>query len=185
MKRIVALMLFIGLLAGCSSGDAQMDRALALRSKLQQNNVQFDVSIVADYGDKTYTFAMSCEAEPAGNMKFEVTQPQSIEGITGRIEKGTGKLTFDDRILAFDLLADELISPVSGPWVLMQTLRGGYLTSCAQEGNQLRLAIDDSYADKALHLDIWLDQEDLPVQSDVFWNGRRLLSMKVTNFKIV
>lgn len=185
MKRLILLVMVVVLLAGCTSGDTQMDRALALRAKLQQSSVIFDVKIVADYGDKTYTFALACEADKVGNMKFSVTQPQSIAGITGTVSKGTGKLTFDDRVLAFDILADKLISPVSGPWVMMQTLRGGYLTSCAKEGQMLRLTIDDSYEEKALHMDIWLDQDDLPVQCDVFWNGRRLLSMEVTNFTFV
>ena len=182
MKRLLGLLLVMVLLCGCASEDAQMERAIALRGKLQQNAVSFDVQIVADYGDKTYTFSMKCQSDAMGNLKFEVTQPQTIAGITGTVAKGTGKLTFDDKVLAFDILADGLISPVSGPWVMMETLRSGYLTSSTQEGEELRLSIDDSYAEKALHLDIWLDREDRPKYCDVYWNGRRLLSMSVSSF---
>ena len=185
MKRIIVILLVMVLLAGCTSSDAQMERALILRSKLQGNSVKFDAKILADYGDKTYTFSLACEADVTGNLKFSVIQPESIAGITGTVSKGTGKLTFDERVLAFDTLADELVSPVSGPWVMMQTLRGGYLTSCAMEGEGLRLSIDDSYAEKALHLDVWLDKNDLPFRCDILWNGRRLLSMGITNFTFV
>ena len=182
MKHWFVCLLLICMLTGCATDSQQMDRALSLRSKLQQNAVSFDVELTADYGNQIHTFSMHCQGDKVGNLKFEVTAPESIAGITGTISKNQGNLTFDDQVLAFDVLADGLISPVSGPWVLLETLRGGYLTSCASEGERLRLAIDDSYAEKALHLDIWLDDSDLPQQCEVIWQGRRLLSMDVRNF---
>lgn len=182
MKRLALLCLALILLCGCSANSADMDRAMALRGKLQQKEVTFDVDITADYGDKIHTFSMECHADSKGNLKFTVTKPESIGGISGTVSKGNGKLTFDDQVLAFDILADDLISPVSGPWVLMETLRSGYLTSCSQEGNLLRVAIDDSYAENALHLEVWLDSSDIPQQCEIYWQGRRLLSMIVRNF---
>ena len=182
MKKIIAVILVAVLLCGCSGNAQQLDRAMALRGKIQQKEVTFDTVITADYGDKVYTFGMQCHADTMGNLKFTVTEPQSISGVSGTVSKGSGKLTFDDKGLAFDVLADDLISPVSGPWVLMQTLRGGYLTSCVQEGELLRVAIDDSYEENALHLEVWLNSEDIPQQCEVYWQGRRLLSMDVKNF---
>ena len=182
MRRIILLLVVFLLFSGCTADSNQMDRPMALRGKIQQSDVTFDVEITADYGDKIHTFAMQCQSDTKGNLKFTVTAPDTIAGISGTVTKGSGKLTFDDKVLAFDILADELISPVSGPWVLMETLRSGYLTSCSQEGDLLRVAIDDSYAEKALHLDIWLDGEDIPQRCEVFWQGRRLLSMEVKNF---
>jgi len=87
--------------------------------------------------------------------------------------------------VAFDLLADGQLSPVSAPWIFMKALHSGYLTSCGKEGDLLRLAVDDSYADDALHLDIWLGSDDLPIRAEILWQGRRLLSMDVTNFTFV
>ena len=185
MKRIIGLLLVVVLLSGCAVDSGQMDRALSLRGKIQQKDVSFDVAMTADYGDKLYSFSMSCQSDKLGNMKFTVTEPETIAGISGTVSKGSGKLTFDDKILGFDTMADGLISPVSGPWVLLETLRSGFLTSCSQEGELLRVAIDDSYEEKALHLDIWLNSEDLPQQCDIFWQGRRLLSMEVKNFTFV
>ena len=185
MKRGLFLLLVVLLLCGCASGAEQMDRALTLRGKIQQSEVTFDVELTADYGNKLYTFCMECHGDKLGNLKFKVTEPQSIAGITGSVSKDSGKLTFDDKVLAFDVLADGLISPVSGPWVMLETLRSGYLTSCAEEGELFRIAIDDSYQEKALHLDIWVDRENMPHQCEIFWQGRRLLSMKIKNFAFV
>lgn len=182
MKRYAILLLALVLLCGCAGNSGQMDRPMALRGKIQQKEVTFDVAITADYGDKMHTFAMQCHGDTLGNLKFTVTEPESIAGISGTVSKGSGKLTFDDQVLAFDILADDLISPVSGPWVLLETLRSGFLTSCSDEGELLRVAIDDSYEEKALHLDVWLNSEDIPQRCEVFWQGRRLLSMDVKNF---
>lgn len=182
MKRLALLCLVLLLLCGCAPNSADLDRAMALRGRLQQKEVSFDVDITADYGDKIHTFSMSCQADTKGNMKFTVAKPESIAGISGTVSKGSGKLTFDDQVLAFDILADNLISPVSGPWVLIETLRSGYLTSCSQENELLRVAIDDSYAENALHLEVWLDSNDIPQRCEIYWQGRRLLSMHVRNF---
>lgn len=182
MKRISLFLILIIILTGCSGSNDQMDRALALRSRIQQAQVSFDVELTADYGDKTYDFSMSCKGDAQGNLTFTVTAPETIAGISGVISKGTGKLTFDEKMLAFEILADGLISPVSGPWVMLKALQSGYMTSCGAEGDSLRLSIDDSYRDKALHLDIWLKNEDIPQRCEIYWDGRRLLTMNVKNF---
>ena len=182
MKRIICIFVMLFLLSGCSVESGNMDRAMALRGKLQQKEVSFETTITADYGDKIHTFSMECRSDVQGNLPFTVTEPETIAGISGTVAKGSGKLSFDDQVLAFDILADGLISPVSGPWVMVETLRGGYLTSCSQEGELLRVAIDDSYAENALHLDVWIDESDIPQRCEIYWQGRRLLSMDVKNF---
>lgn len=182
MKRIVCLVLIAVLLSGCSANSENLDRAMALRGKMQQKAVSFATTVTADYGDQVHSFSMTCQADAQGNLTFTVTQPESIAGISGTVAKESGKLTFDNQVLAFDILADGLISPVSGPWVMLETLRGGYLTSCSREGSLLRVAIDDSYADNALHLEIWIDEADIPQRCEIYWQGRRLLSMDVKNF---
>ena len=174
------------MLTGCSGVREELDRAMTLRAKLlAAQGVSFDTVITADYGDKTYTFSASCVTDGQGKLSFTVQEPQAIAGITGTVSQTGGKLTFDDKALAFDVLADGLVSPVSGPWLLMKTLRSGYLTSCGIQGEYLRLTIDDSYADDALHLDIWLDSNDVPVRGEILWQGRRILSLEVKNFQIL
>jgi hypothetical protein len=182
LKRIALLLCALLLLTGCSGKNEEMDTALGLRSKLLSKAVSFDAQITADYADKTYTFSMKCQADTQGNLTFTVIEPELISGITGTVSATGGKLTFDDVALSFELLADGQFSPVSGPWILMKTLRSGYLTSCTQEGDAFRISIDDSYKEDALHLDIWLNSEDAPIRGEIMWQGRRLLSIDVKNF---
>lgn len=185
MKRFLCIFCFLVLLTGCAGSDDSMDRAMALRAKLLAQSAAFDAVITADYGDKTYSFGASCSVDTQGALTFTVAEPQTIAGITGSISATGGKLTFNDQALAFELLADGQVTPVSGPWILMNTLRSGYLTSCGLEDSRIRLAIDDSYEDDALHLDIWLDENDLPARGEILWQGRRILSIEVKNFKFV
>lgn len=184
MKKAGVLFLCLIMLTGCSDASKEIERGMALRDKLLSGSCTFDAEITADYGDKLYTFTMQCQGDSQGDLTFTVTQPETISGITGTISDEGGKLTFDDTALQFDLLADDQLSPVSSPWILLKTLRSGYLTSAAEEGDTLHLTIDDSYDDDALHLDIWLDGKDYPVRAEILYDNRRILSLDVKNFAI-
>lgn len=163
-----------------------MERALTLRKRLlDAQGCSFDATVSADYGEYLHTFVLRCRADPDGILEFEVLAPDTISGITGQIDREQGKLTFDQEILAFSPLADGQIAPVTAPWILIHTLRGGYLESVADTDSGLLLSIDDSYADDALHLEIHLDGEDLPARSEIFWQGRRILSLQIENFQFL
>ncbi len=185
MKKIAPLVLILLMLLGCTGKRDEMDRCMALRAKLLACDMcSFDAKITADYGDAVQTFALRCEGRSDGTLGFEVQEPESIAGITGRFSGGKGELVFDDVALQFPLLADGQVTPVSGPWILLKTLLGGYLTACTMEEELLRLTINDSYEDDALTLDIWLDSKDCPVQAEILYDGRRIITMEVEEFGI-
>lgn len=181
MKRFLCLIVLITFLAGCKN--SALDQALALREQMQSSNeCSFDAKITADYGDELYEFQMACETDASGNLAFSVTEPKTIAGITGVISDEGGKLTFDEHALMFELMADGQITPVSAPWILIKTLRGGYLNACTYTESGIMLIIDDSYEEDALKLEIWLDSENIPTAAEILWDGRRILSIEVSNF---
>lgn len=183
--RLAAILMIAVLLTGCSGTDENMDRVLQLRQKMQTcQECGFTATITADYGEEICTFTMDCTMNDQGDVTFTVAEPESISGITGVVSDDGGDLTFDDQVLAFPVLADDQITPVSAPWVLMQTLRGGYIRSCSKTDNGLMVIIDDSYREDSLQLDIWLDEKDLPVDAEILWNGRRVLSLEVSNMTL-
>ena len=185
MKKLAALMLTLLMLTGCSKTRDMLDRAMTLRASLLAcESCTFDAAITADYGDEIHTFEMQCDGDNDGNLEFRVTKPETIAGITGVISAGEGKLAFDDTAVAFPLLAEGQITPVSAPWILMKTLMGGYLTACNEEDGLIHLMINDSYADDALELEIWLDRESHPIQAEIGYEGRRILTMEIENFQI-
>lgn len=178
------MLVLLMMLSGCTGKEAELERAMDLRTKLLVSGCTFDAKITADYGDEIYTFSVTCEGDSQGNLGFTVMEPETIAGITGVIVNETGKLTFDDAALTFPLLADDQVTPVSAPWLLLKTLRGGYLTAAGMEDDLLRLTIDDSYEEDALQLDIWLDGGNCPLRAEILYDGRRILTMEVSNFQI-
>lgn len=183
--RCIAVLLLLFTLSGCGGENPELKRAMELRAKLLASSVSFDAEITADYGNEVHIFSVYCEGDSQGNLGFRVTAPETIADITGRIDSKEGKLTYRDTVLAFPLLAEGQISPVSSPWVFYNTLRGGYLTSAGMEDDLLRLTIDDSYEEDALTVDIWLDEADNPVRAEILFDGRRILTLSIQNFRIL
>ena len=178
-------MIALVILSGCTGKRDEMDRAMNLRATLLgSEGCDFTAHIVADYGDTLQEFTLYCEGTNEGNLGFRVEKPESISGITGRFRGEKGELTFEDVALTFPPLADGQVAPVSGPWVLLKTLLGGYLTACGMEDDLLRLTIYDSYEEDALQMEIWLNGENLPVQAEIIYDGRRILTMEIESFQI-
>lgn len=183
MKRIMLPLVLTGvLLSGCLKTTG-LDRAVELRARLLSGGCTFDTVITADYGDRTYTFTMACEGDSGGNVSFEVREPESISGITGQISEAGGELTFEDLGLDFGVLAEGRVNPISAPWLLVHTLRSGYITAATEDDAGYRVTIDDTYADDALTLDIWVDGDNLPQSAEIAWQGVEIMSLELQNFQ--
>ncbi len=184
MRRVLPCIVLLCLLVGgCKGSNDYMAKALELRSRLSgSGGCSFCANVTADYGDKTYTFSLQCQTDKAGTLSFTVIEPESITGIGGIVSGEGGKLTFNDKVLAFPLLADGEVSPISAPWLVIKTLLGGYISSCSKADELLLISIDDSYESDALRLDVWLDTQQIPVAADILWQGRRVLSVQIEDF---
>ena len=186
MKKFAALLVTLVIFAGCTGKGNEMERAMGLRAALLgSEGCTFTAHLCADYGEELHEFTLYCEGKNDGDLGFRVEAPESIQGITGRFRGQKGELTFAEGAVAFPLLADDQVTPVSGPWILLKTLLSGYLTACNQEADHLHLTISDSYEEDALQLEIWLDGQDLPVQAEIIYGGRRILTMEIENFQIL
>ena len=111
-------------------------------------------------------------------------EPESISEISGRISALGGSLTFDNAVLGFPLMADNTLSPVSAPWILINSLRNGYMVSCGKEADGMRLCVNDSYEDDALMLDVWFDTYMTPHYAEISCQGRRILTVNIEKFEI-
>ena len=180
MKRWLPLLLIF--LLGCSAQDPAMEAALELRSRcLGASQVRFRAQIHADYITRIESFTLECTQNADGTLAFRVLSPDEIEGIGGTVSGTERTVKFDDTVLAFPLLAEGRLSPLSGPWVLMQAIRSGNILAAGQEGELIHLTIDDSYADNALTVDLWVE-DGLVREAEIAWEGRRCLTMTVEDF---
>ena len=182
-KSVWILLLFV--LTGCSRSSGGVDTGMQLRTRmLQSSQCSFTADITADYGVQLSQFTIESTVDMDGNLTFTVVEPSSIHGISGTITGEGGELTFDDFALYFPLLADDLLSPISAPWIMTQAIRSGYLASSCVEDNQIRLSIDDTYDNEPLRLDIWLNDDQKPSRADILYDGRRILTLTVSKFEI-
>lgn len=186
MKRVLCLCCIIFVLSGCAVPDRNMTKVLQLREQLiQGNGCAFQGEIVANYGAQIQRFAVECRSDGDGNLQFTVIAPESISGISGEIRSDGGRLTFDDVVLGFPLLADGMLSPVSAPWVFLKALRSGYITSCGKTETGIQVNVNDSYAENALALEIWLNEDETPTYAEIIWQDSRVLSITLEDFQIL
>ena len=183
MKKML-LGLMIVMLAGCGRNEPQSDGMQAWRDRCAGEASAFSAQITADYIDSRESFSMDCVYEPEGLLRFTVTQPPELAGITGTVSGEQGTLRFEETVLALPLLAEESLSPVSGPWVMMKALGTGPLRCTAREEALLHISVDDSYREEALEVEAWLEGEQLR-QAEISWKGRRNLLLQIENFKFV
>ena len=186
MKRRIWLLWLAVLLTGCGARVDSMGIALELRGKLNRaEECGFIANIVADYGDRTYTFTLDCMSGTDGDLVFRVISPESISGITGKLSRGGGELVFDDVALAFTVLTDGQLSPVSAPWIFLKALRSGYITSAGVVQDRVRIVIDDSYQEESLSLHLWLDEENMPALSEIYFQDRRIVTITISDYRML
>ena len=180
MKRWLPL--FLVFLVGCTGPDPAMEAALDLRTRcLSEEQVSFTAEIRADYITQIEEFTLECTAGADGGMTFRVLEPEEITDIRGTVQGTEGTVEFDDTVLAFPLMADGRLSPLSGPWVVLKAIRSGCILAAGREGELVHVTIDDSYADNALTVDLWLEVGQVE-EAEIAWEGRRVLSMAFDDF---
>lgn len=172
------------LLCGCRSVESDLDTALSLRENLS-GGCAFSAEVTADYGDSVYTFELDCRSNADGSLNFTVVSPETISGISGKLSATGGQLQFDESVLAFPMLVEGEVSPVSAPWLMLHSLQGGYIRGCGKDGDQLKMMIDDSYAQEPLQVELWLDAAANPQTCEIMWQNRRILSLKIKSFSFL
>ena len=173
--RFIAILLISVILSGCGNVNAEMDRALSIRSRLENSGCEFLATITADYFDYIHTFSMFCHIDKSGSVDFSVVSPESIAGVTGQVSASGGKLTFDNHTLLFSLLSESLLSPVSAPWAFIYALRGGYISGIGKYSGGIKIEINETYEDNALKLLVWVNSENTPVNVEMFDQGVRII----------
>ena len=171
---------------GCEKTDDAYEQMVNLRRNIGETELcSFDVQICADYEDEIYTFEMSCRTNSDGGLNFEVTQPESIAGITGNFGDDYSNITFDDHVLAFKRMVDGRITPVSAPWIFLKALRSGYIEGCSETDNGIKVMLNDSYEDDAFHLYVWLNTQNMPCAAEIYWENMRVMTLKISEFSFL
>lgn len=186
MNRLISLLLVVIVLTGCSANTNGINDVVTLRNNLQNSSgCSFDVSVTTDYGDSLSSFALSCNYDKQQNLEITVLKPETISNIKCKISGEKGQLTFDEEVVVFEMIADGQITPISTPWLLMKALSGAYINATANEKEGMLVRLDDSFNGTLYSVDLWLDENDVPKLAEIIWEGKRIVSMTISNFKIL
>ena len=186
MKVWFVVVIVLIQLCGCGSQPEGVSDAMKLRDRYYKSGgCQFQANVSADYGDCVYIFGMDCRADNVGTLDFTVTEPQTIQGITGSVSDEGGKLTFDDKAVLYEPLADGQVIPAIAPWLMIRALRSGYIKAVSATGQSRLITFDDTYQSENFQVLISVDQDGIPQNSEIIWQGRRILTLELKNFAFV
>lgn len=182
---LILLMLTVSvMLCGCSGEEP--NAGLLLRQRMSgSNGCCFRAEICADYYGYTNSFVLQCQFDGSGEMTFEVLDPESIYGITGKIRKDRGELLFDDQIIGFSYLCNDVLSPVSMPWLFIRALQSGVMEASGTWSQGSTINLQDTYGDESFLIRCWLDQNHLPVSCEILWQGKRIVTMQLRDFQLL
>jgi len=186
MKSFVATLCVIVLLCGCGKKEDGMKAALSFRDRLlNASECGFTAEVIADYGDVLHSFTLKTKTNSQGVLSFTVDSPETIRGISGSVGQSGSALLFEDKVLAFPMLADGQLAPVAAPWIFVQALRSGYISSVSEEEEHWRLSLLDSHEGEPLTLDVWFDTQWIPVQCRIYYKGEDILALQLEDFQIL
>ena len=170
---------------GCGAS-SDIDPGITLRNKLTDGDgCSFRCTVTADYGDSITEFTMDCVSSGNADMTFTVVQPETVSGITGKISQSGGALTFEDKVMLVQLLADGQLTPLCCPWLMLRTIQGGIIHASGKSGDGSDVIYDDVYASEPFQMYAQLDGSAIPQVCEFVWQGRRIMTVQVEDFQIL
>ncbi|MCD8005272.1 MAG: hypothetical protein LUE91_06415 [Oscillospiraceae bacterium] len=194
-KKLWVLFAALLLLAGCGgSGTAGVSKAeeaaLSARAEyLAITSCAATVDMVADYGERVYTYRASVSWEQGGAMVLTVLEPENIAGLTARLEDGESYLDYDGASLETGELSGTGLTPLEAVPAVLEALRSGYMAQCdfesGEDGEQLWILCrsPENPAGSGTEIALWLDGEthDL-TRAEVSSDGYVVMQCTFTEF---
>jgi len=172
------------LLTGCSKEQADREKALSFRTALMEaGGCQFSAEIRADYGSRVYDFGVDCRFLVEDGALLTVTAPEEIAGITAQVSEDGAEVSFDGVQLEFGELANGYVAPMALPWLLGSGWTEAYVESAVEDGDYLKVTCLMGYGEEEVTVVTWLDQNELPVQCEVSYDGVRCLTAAISQFQ--
>lgn len=184
MYKMIALLVCVLMLGGCSA-EKEMAPLYQLRRSMEQDSgCAFDVHIISQSDDHIHRFTLYC-VETEDILRFEVAEPESIRGITGSVSNKGGALEFDDTLLSFPLLANGEISPVIAPWLLLECLKNGLVRYVGAVEEGYSVTFHHSFRGEQLQVEAVLAENGIPKSCELFWDGKRILYLELSDFRFL
>ena len=160
-----------------------MQTALDLRSALlQSGGCAFTAEINVDYGQTALRFCTDCTYQTDGRTHLLIDSPETLAGISAYTGEDGAKLRFSDTVAAMPLLDDGRISPLSFAYLLGSCLSQDYISCTGSDGGYSRITYLHGYDEDELTVDVFLDENAIPMLAEVSKDGQLLLAAELRNF---
>lgn len=172
------------LLAGCQSGESEVQQSLDFRVRLlEAASCGFCADVRADFGDKAALFSLDCVYQPQDSAaELTVTAPDSIAGISAAVEGGDAVVSFDGVRLELGTLANGRVTPLQLPKLLGDAWAYGYIESQTKLNDGWLSSYRSGYGDDELLVYTWFNEQLVPTEAEVYYEDTRLFSAELTNF---
>ena len=172
------------MLIGCSRQDKAMQTALDLRTALLEQGCSFTAELQAHLPDGTAEFTLQCVCAPDGTATLEVTDPDTISGITATVQPGGENASFDDVALDFGLLADGQVAPMVLPQLLFSCWTDGYIREAGKDEDLLSAIYLNGYGDRELAVEQWFTADGVPTAADYWFGVDNIASVTISDFSL-
>lgn len=128
-------------LSACGGGATGAEQlALEIRGEyLAMAGCTSALTVTADYGQRVYEYGMDLAYRREGESVLTLTGPESVAGVTARLEDGGGSLEYDGVRVETGPLDETGLSPMEGPAVMLDCALRGFLAECVlEEGEDAR-----------------------------------------------
>ncbi len=171
MKKLYLplLLCFTLLLTACGGASARGEVEKISASLNELYGLNFTARIRAEYDDRSAEFTLDY-TEDADGCRVTVTSPEIIKGVSAHISTGETALEYDGVALDTGMLDDFGLSPLSALPILVDAMRGAYIDSAWEEGEELvAVFIPSDELSAEVHFDKYTK---LPVSAELASGGR-------------
>ena len=194
MRRLMLCVPMISLLLAACGGGVQGSEAeqlaLLVRGEyLAMTSCAMEASITADYGQRVYQYELTARGE-GEEMTLTLTAPETVAGVTARLDGGTGLLEYDGVSVETGPLDGDGLTPMSALPALLETARSGYIRACSledQEDGSRLLRMDCGQAEgqpgTGTEISLWFDPATYALaQGEITVDGFRVILCQCSNF---
>ena len=177
-KALLALPLLLCLLL-TACGNPVLDRFESFSADLREReDLSFTARLTALYPDRTAEFSLRCSLSE-GIQRVTVLAPDTISGVSARIEPGKTALEYDGVILDTGDLDAYGLTPMSALPLLMEALRQGHGSAFWSEDgyDAVEVLIDDHT--KAT---VWFGEGFVPCRAEIQSDETVTVQCEITNW---
>lgn len=191
-KRICALMIVLTcLLASCGGGKDEPEELL---QQIRGHYLELSAcgghgELTADYGQRVYTYGIDFTWAKDGETRLVLTSPENVAGAVAHIASGETALEFDGVMLETGALDSAGLTPIDVIPALLTYARGGFVSSCALEGEgeQKTFHVICSDPEKSpgegVEADLWFDMVTFALlRGEISTDGVTVIQCDISDF---